>query len=128
MPGGSILVTSAPKSDSTVAAAGAAIKLAQSRTFRPSKMPFSILASLPLVLLCRVAEFRQSLTAMSFDRCRAGMQRRQISPGRMGVFRPEIAEIVSSTRCADVAICAPQSQGSDEPLIGDRAGFCAGRP
>src|SRR4051812_12389137 len=41
-------MTSAPKSDSTVAAAGAAMKLAQSRTLRPSKMPFSsMLASLP---------------------------------------------------------------------------------
>jgi hypothetical protein len=29
-----------------VAAAGAAMKLAQSRTLRPSKMPFSIVASL----------------------------------------------------------------------------------
>src|SRR5215469_14837877 len=37
MPGGSILTTSAPKSDITVAAAGPAIKLAQSITFKPSK-------------------------------------------------------------------------------------------
>src|SRR5205823_9682785 len=37
-PGGSILITSAPKSDITVAAAGPAIKLAQSITFNPSKM------------------------------------------------------------------------------------------
>src|SRR5262245_1253607 len=45
-------MTSAPKSDSTVAAAGAAIKLAQSSTFSPSKMPFSsIVASLPLRFL-----------------------------------------------------------------------------
>src|SRR5215472_3038405 len=36
-PGGSILITSAPKSDITVAAAGPAIKLAQSITFSPSK-------------------------------------------------------------------------------------------
>src|ERR1700730_14032576 len=36
-PGGSILTTSAPKSDITVAAAGPAIKLAQSITFKPSK-------------------------------------------------------------------------------------------
>src|SRR5712671_6891519 len=36
-PGGSILITSAPKSDITVAAAGPAIKLAQSITFKPSK-------------------------------------------------------------------------------------------
>src|SRR3954452_2770969 len=35
-------MTSAPKSDSTVAAAGAAIKLAQSRTLSPSKMPRSM--------------------------------------------------------------------------------------
>src|SRR5262245_19562703 len=39
-------MTSAPKSDSTVAAAGAAMKLAQSRTLRPSKIPLSIVASL----------------------------------------------------------------------------------
>src|SRR5438874_6498052 len=38
MPGGSILMTSAPKSDITVAAAGPAIKLAQSMTLSPSKM------------------------------------------------------------------------------------------
>src|SRR5262249_6414407 len=38
MPGGSILMTSAPKSDMTVAAAGPAIKLAQSMTLSPSKM------------------------------------------------------------------------------------------
>src|SRR3984885_12259367 len=38
MPGGSILTTSAPKSDITVAAAGPAIKLAQSMTLSPSKM------------------------------------------------------------------------------------------
>ena len=38
MPGGSILITSAPKSDMTVAAAGPAIKLAQSMTLSPSKM------------------------------------------------------------------------------------------
>src|SRR5437764_5810759 len=38
MPGGSILITSAPKSDITVAAAGPAMKLAQSMTFSPSKM------------------------------------------------------------------------------------------
>src|SRR6516225_5719834 len=46
-------MTSAPKSDSTVAAAGAAMKLAQSRTFSPSKMPFSIggVAPLSFVLL-----------------------------------------------------------------------------
>src|SRR6266436_9733932 len=37
-PGGSILITVAPKSDITVAAAGPAIKLAQSITFKPSKM------------------------------------------------------------------------------------------
>src|SRR5216683_2042299 len=37
-PGGSILITAAPKSDITVAAAGPAIKLAQSMTFKPSKM------------------------------------------------------------------------------------------
>src|SRR6185437_10291453 len=37
IPGGSILTTSAPKSDITVAAAGPAIKLAQSITFKPSK-------------------------------------------------------------------------------------------
>src|SRR5215213_6447791 len=43
-------MTSAPKSDSTVAAAGAAIKLAQSRTLRPSKIPFSIVAPLRDVL------------------------------------------------------------------------------
>src|SRR6516162_8619252 len=36
-PGGSILITAAPKSDITVAAAGPAIKLAQSITFSPSK-------------------------------------------------------------------------------------------
>src|SRR6516165_8576989 len=36
IPGGSILITSAPKSDITVAAAGPAIKLAQSITFSPS--------------------------------------------------------------------------------------------
>src|SRR5689334_21028839 len=43
-----MLTTSAPKSDSTVAAAGAAMKLAQSSTFSPSKMPFSSMsASLP---------------------------------------------------------------------------------
>src|SRR5882724_6059355 len=44
-------MTSAPKSDSTVAAAGAAMKLAQSRTFSPSKMPFSIVTPLPCDLL-----------------------------------------------------------------------------
>jgi hypothetical protein len=38
MPGGSILMTSAPKSDITVAAAGPAMKLAQSMTLSPSKM------------------------------------------------------------------------------------------
>src|SRR5579863_9711844 len=38
MPGGSILMTSAPKSLITVAAAGPAIKLAQSMTLSPSKM------------------------------------------------------------------------------------------
>ena len=38
MPGGSIFTTSAPKSYITVAAAGPAIKLAQSMTFNPSKM------------------------------------------------------------------------------------------
>jgi hypothetical protein len=37
VPGGSILTTSAPKSDITVAAAGPAMKLAQSITFKPSK-------------------------------------------------------------------------------------------
>src|SRR5712691_11933316 len=37
-PGGSIFTTSAPKSDITVAAAGPAMKLAQSITFNPSKM------------------------------------------------------------------------------------------
>src|SRR6476620_1246006 len=42
-------MTSAPKSDSTVAAAGAAMKLAQSITFRPSKIPFSIVAPLRAV-------------------------------------------------------------------------------
>src|SRR4029077_6758373 len=36
-PGGSILTTSAPKSDITVAAAGPAIKLAQSFTCKPTK-------------------------------------------------------------------------------------------
>src|SRR5689334_3276816 len=44
-------MTSAPKSDSTVAAAGAAMKLAQSRTLRPSKIPLSIVASLRWRLL-----------------------------------------------------------------------------
>src|SRR5579871_4984144 len=36
-PGGSILITSAPKSDMIVAAAGPATQLAQSMTFRPEK-------------------------------------------------------------------------------------------
>src|SRR3954470_23336418 len=36
-PGGSILITSAPKSESIVAAAGPAMKLAVSRTFSPAK-------------------------------------------------------------------------------------------
>src|SRR6478672_6045852 len=36
MPGGSTLITSAPKSDSMVAAAGAAMKLAISTTFKPA--------------------------------------------------------------------------------------------
>src|SRR5215471_15031524 len=44
MPGGSTLTTSAPKSDITVAAAGPAIKLAQSITFRPSKTRSPILS------------------------------------------------------------------------------------
>jgi hypothetical protein len=49
-------MTSAPKSDSTVAAAGAAMKLAQSSTFSPSKMPFSsIVASLPSRFLAWLA-------------------------------------------------------------------------
>src|SRR5438067_240650 len=38
IPGGSILMTSAPKSDITVAAAGPAIKLAQSMILSPSKI------------------------------------------------------------------------------------------
>src|SRR5215468_7978343 len=37
-PGGSILITSAPKSANNVAAAGAAMKLPQSITFKPSKI------------------------------------------------------------------------------------------
>src|SRR6516165_8471924 len=37
-PGGSILITSAPKSANNVAAAGAAMKLPQSTTFKPSKI------------------------------------------------------------------------------------------
>src|SRR5919108_2996049 len=46
-PGGSILMTSAPKSDITVAAAGPAIKLAQSITFKPSKTRSPILLLQP---------------------------------------------------------------------------------
>src|SRR5712691_12365937 len=38
MPGGSTLTTSAPKSESTVVAAGPAMKLARSTTLRPEKM------------------------------------------------------------------------------------------
>src|SRR5215831_18727741 len=45
-PGGSILTTSAPKSDMTVAAAGPAMKLAQSITFSPSKTR-SLIRNLP---------------------------------------------------------------------------------
>src|SRR6516162_7608447 len=45
MPGGSILITSAPKSDMTVAAAGPAMKLAQSITFKPSKTRSPIIPS-----------------------------------------------------------------------------------
>src|ERR1700761_8341739 len=56
MPGGSILITSAPKSDNTVAAAGAAMKLAQSRTFKPSKMPPAIVRSSLLSVLFRAVE------------------------------------------------------------------------
>src|SRR5262249_52746965 len=41
-PGGSILITSAPKSERMVAAAGPAIQLAQSMTFRPAKIPSAI--------------------------------------------------------------------------------------
>src|SRR5947207_4807235 len=44
-PGGSIFTTSAPKSDITVAAAGPAIKLAQSITFNPSKTRSPIIYS-----------------------------------------------------------------------------------
>src|SRR5215471_1883319 len=44
MPGGSILTTAAPKSDITVAAAGPAMKLAQSITLRPSKTRSPILS------------------------------------------------------------------------------------
>src|ERR1700676_57369 len=73
--GGSILITSAPKSDSTVAAAGAAMKLAQSRTLRPSKMPFSIVAIAPrdLVGFVRVLNYRLQDQAL-FDRCWGMMQ------------------------------------------------------
>ena len=42
-PGGSSLITSAPKSDRIVAAAGPAIQLAQSMTFRPVKRWFGML-------------------------------------------------------------------------------------
>src|SRR5689334_17344507 len=42
MTGGSILITRAPKSLSTVAAAGPAMKLAQSMTSRSSNRPFGI--------------------------------------------------------------------------------------
>src|ERR1700719_2920444 len=45
IPGGSTLITSAPKSDSTVAAPGPARKLAMSTTFRPEKMLSSAIAS-----------------------------------------------------------------------------------
>src|SRR6185437_5179910 len=46
MPGGSILITSAPKSDRMVAAAGPAIQLAQSITLRPVKR-LSVIAHSP---------------------------------------------------------------------------------
>src|SRR5262249_49522865 len=47
-PGGSILTTSAPKSERMVAAAGPAIQLAQSITFRCANRLWSIVAFLPL--------------------------------------------------------------------------------
>src|ERR1700742_2276335 len=69
-------MTSAPKSDSTVAAAGAAMKLAQSRTFSPSKMPFSMMASLPsdCCSCYRAGSAGRGLRSCPFDRCWRGMQ------------------------------------------------------
>src|SRR4051794_31644666 len=83
-------MTSAPKSDSTVAAAGAAMKLAQSRTLMPSKMPFSIwrcsLAFIDFARKLLVADEK------SFDRCWATMQplllarqQRRVAADRGGV-------------------------------------------
>src|SRR6266480_273005 len=65
-------MTSAPKSDSTVAAAGAAMKLAQSRTLSPSKMPSPIVILLPLLLLVLSVyrNYREERSArMPFDPC-----------------------------------------------------------
>src|SRR6185312_12006263 len=54
-PGGSILITSAPKSDRIVAAAGPAIQLAQSITFRPeNRLSVMFVSSLAVAERTRV--------------------------------------------------------------------------
>jgi hypothetical protein len=52
--GGSTLITSAPKSDKITAAAGPAMKLAKSTTFKPEKM-LSLVISNSFVLVVVVA-------------------------------------------------------------------------
>src|SRR5580704_5037142 len=73
-------MTLAPKSDSTVAAAGAAMKLAQSRTLRPSKMPSSIVGSLPGFIDAFGIGFLVHLTdvgaAMQREKCSAPRAKR----------------------------------------------------
>src|ERR1700736_5245036 len=67
MPGGSILMTSAPKSDITVAAAGPAMKLAQSMTLSPSKIR-SVTSHSPWIIHHRDTEHTEGLCAESLNR------------------------------------------------------------
>src|SRR5581483_11017013 len=127
MPGGSILMTSAPKSDSTVAAAGAAMKLAQSRTFSPSKMPFSIAGVAPLSRFsCSLPLFPRTGIAPAggpihaFDPCCVPMQRlirnsprTQRQSGR-SPHRTKLSTLLitslsrSSTAALNLALFSPQ--------------------
>src|SRR3954471_16838061 len=84
-PGGSILITSAPRSASIVAAAGPAMKLAVSRTFSPAKME-----SLAIVI---TSDEGAQAGHRATDDQRLNLPRALVGVDRLGV-RDEAADVV----------------------------------
>src|SRR5258708_4389496 len=101
MPGGSTLITSAPKSDSIVAAAGAAMKLAISTTFRPENTDSVV------CVVCIVTVITSHERAQAGDRL-ADDQRLHLAGALIGVESLGVGDKAADVVVENNAVAAQQ--------------------